>query len=514
MASSVTREIEIGADVAAPIRRVRVAIVGAGFSGLGLAIRLKQRHLDDFIVLERASAVGGTWRDNTYPGCACDVQSHLYSFSFAPNPTWSRLYSPQPEIQDYLQACVKRFELAPHICYEHELLGAAWDESGRRWLLTTSQGRFSAEFLALGNGPLSEPSLPSIPGLGDFKGTIFHSARWDHTHDLTGERVAIVGTGASAIQFIPRIQPSVGRLTLFQRTPPWILPRLDRPIPPQRRQLFQALPLAQRLARAAIYWQREVSVLGLVYRSPLMKEAQQLARDHLERQVPDLALRRKLTPHYEMGCKRILLSDDFYPAIGQPNAELVTERIREVRAHSVVAGDGRAFPVDTIIAATGFHVTDMPAAQFVYGRGGQRLADAWSNGPSAYLGSVVHGFPNLFLLIGPNTGLGHTSMIFMIESQLTYILDCLQTMERRSLDAFDVRQGVQAAFNGQIRRRTRGTVWVSGCSSWYLDARGHNTTIWPGFTWEYRARTRHFDPADYHLTPQMARVDAGQATGE
>jgi cation diffusion facilitator CzcD-associated flavoprotein CzcO len=495
--------------------RVRVAIVGAGFSGLGLAIRLKQRGMRDFVVLERSGDVGGTWRDNTYPGCACDVPSHLYSFSFAPNPNWTRTFSPQQEILDYLRACAGRFGITPHIRWNTELLDASWDEGRQHWRLTTTSGQLTAQFLALGNGPLSEPSLPTIPGLDRFEGTLFHSSRWAHDHDLTGERVAVIGTGASAIQFVPHIQPRVGHLALFQRTPPWILPRLDRPISHRLRALYRALPLAQRIARSKIYLQRELLVPAFVSRPQLMQRAERLALHHLEAQVADPALRARLTPNYTMGCKRILLSDDFYPALTQQNVELVTERIREVRPASIVTEDGVERPVDTIILATGFHATDMPLARCVYGRNGQALADAWRDGPRAYLGTTVAGFPNLFILIGPNTGLGHSSMIFMIESQLAYILDAFRRMEQRGALAVEVRPEAQTAFNEEMQRRMGKTVWASGCASWYLDAGGYNASLWPGFTWEYRRRTRRFDPASYHLTlrqraPEtvMAREDA------
>lgn len=486
-------------------QHVRVAIVGAGFSGLGLAIRLKQQGMHDFVVLERAGDVGGTWRDNTYPGCACDVQSHLYSFSFAPNPHWSHQYSPQWEILEYLRDCARRFGITPHICWNAEVRNASWDEDAGQWQITTSQGRLTAQILALGNGPLSEPAIPSLPGLDRFAGTVFHSARWEHDHDLTGERVAVIGTGASSIQFVPQIQPQVGRLTLFQRTPAWILPRLDHPISARRRALFRALPIAQRLARTAIYMQRELLVPGFLNRNRLLQRAEVLARRHLERQIADPALRAKLTPHYRMGCKRILLSDDFYPALTQDNVELVTERIQEVRPGSIVTEDGTEREIDTIILATGFHVTDMPAARYISGRGDQMLSDAWRDGPRAYLGTTIAGFPNLFLLIGPNTGLGHSSMVFMIESQLAYILGCLRLMERNDVQAVAVRRDVQASFNAEMQRRMQGTVWTSGCVSWYLDATHHNSTLWPGFTWEYRRRTRRFDRANYDLISRSGK---------
>ncbi len=495
-------------DAPGGLRRVRVAIVGAGFSGLGLAIRLKRQGMDDFVILERASEVGGTWRDNTYPGCACDVPSHLYSFSFAPNPNWTRTYSPQGEIQAYLRHCAERFGIGPHIQWDEEVRDAAWDEASQRWRITTTHQQFLAETLALGNGPLSEPTTPNIPGIASFQGRLFHSARWDHDYDLTGKRVAVIGTGASAIQFVPHIQPQVAQLTLFQRTPPWIIPRLDRPIPPWRRRMFRWAPITQRLTRTVIYWQREINVLGLVYRPTIIQNSEKLVLNHLAAHVADPVLRAKLTPTYRMGCKRILLSDDFYPAVSQPNVAVVTDPIREVRAGSVVTNDGSEFAVDAIICATGFHVTDMPAADYVRGRDGRTLAEAWRDAPSAYLGTTVAGFPNLFILIGPNTGLGLTSMVFMMESQFNYILDALRCMRRVGAQSIEAQPTRQRAFNDEVQRRMVGTVWASGCSSWYLGANGYNSTIWPGFTWEYRQRTRHFDPAAYTLAAPT--VEPGQ----
>jgi len=494
-----------------PVRHVHVTILGTGFAGLGMAIRLKQHGQNDFVVIERAADVGGTWRDNTYPGCACDIPSHLYSFSFALNPHWSRAYSPSREIWNYLRSCTERFDILPHIQWNSELLDASWNEDEQCWHVTTTQGQFLTDILILGNGPLSEPSLPSIAGIGCFEGVLFHSAQWRHDYDLTGKRVAVIGTGASAVQFVPQIQPQVGHLSLFLRTPPWILPRQDHPIAAWQRAMFRLLPITQRLVRTRIYWRQEIIALGFVYRPGMVEEGMQIARRYLAKQVEDPVLRAKLTPQYVMGCKRVLLSDDFYPAVTQPNVEVITERIREVRAHSIVTGDGREHEVDTIICGTGFHVTDAPLAQCVHGRGGQSLADKWQAGSSAYKGTTVAGFPNLFLLIGPNTGLGHNSMIFMIESQLSYILDCLHTMERRALQSVEVRPESEEAFNKEVQQHMQGTVWTSGCKSWYLDASGRNTTLWPGFTFEFWRRTRHFDAKHYKLIPRKASTRVGKA---
>ena len=480
-------------------RFIRIAILGTGFSGLGMAIRLKQSGQEDFVILERATDIGGTWRDNTYPGCACDIPSHLYSFSFALNAHWSRAYSPQHEIRNYLRRCARRFGIYPHIQWNSELLDAAWNEDDQRWHITTTQGQLIANILILGNGPLSEPSLPPIAGIERFEGTLFHSARWKHDYDLTGKRVAVIGTGASAIQFIPKIQPQVSHLSLFQRTPPWILPRQDHPIPSWQQTMFSILPITQRFARSRIYWRNELTALGFIYRPALVESAMQIARRYLLHQIPDPVLREKLTPNYTMGCKRVLLSDDFYPALTQPNVEVITDSIREVRAHSIVTADGRAHEVDAILCATGFHLTDTRLPHFIHGRAADTLAENWRPDPYAYLGTTVSGFPNLFLLIGPNTGLGHNSMVYMIESQISYILDCLHTMDRKNLQTIEVRPEIQEVFNTELQQRMQGTVWTSGCASWYLDATGRNTTIWPGFTFEFRHRTRRFDARNYDV---------------
>ena len=413
------------------VRHLRVAIVGAGFSGLGMAIRLTQSGIDDFLIFERAEDLGGTWRDNVYPGCGCDVESHLYSFSFALNPNWTRLFSSQKEIWTYLRQCVRRSGVRPHICWGHEVREARWDDATQHWRITTTKGDFTATFLIFGTGPLSVPALPDITGLDRFTGLVFHSAHWDQTHDLSGKRVAVIGTGASAIQIVPRIQPMVEQLYVFQRTPPWIVPRGDRAISAREQALFRALPILQRAIRARIYWQRELLALGMVYRPEILKQGEQLARRHLEAQIVDPVLRARLTPNYRMGCKRILPSDDYYPALTQANVELVTDHIRTITERGLLTEDGIERPVDAIIFATGFHVTDTPYAGIVHGRGGQSLAEAWRDGAEAYLGTTVAGFPNLFLCIGPNTGLGHNSMVFMIESQIAYVLDCLRTLQRR-----------------------------------------------------------------------------------
>ncbi|MDQ7907872.1 NAD(P)/FAD-dependent oxidoreductase [Phytohabitans sp. ZYX-F-186] len=475
----------------------RIAVIGAGFSGLGAAIRLKQRGYDDFVVLDRGTEVGGTWRDNTYPGCACDVPSHLYSFSFDLNPEWSRSFSPQPEIWYYLRRCVDAYGLEPHLRMGHEVHGAAWD--GGRWVVETSRGTYSADVLISASGGLCEPAQPKLPGLETFTGPVFHSARWRHDVDLTGRRVAVVGTGASAIQFVPAIAADVARLHLFQRTPPWVLPKADRPISRLERRAFRAVPGAQRLARTGIYWLREF-YQGTAFLQPvMMRLGQRMARSHLRRQVPDPALREKLTPRYRMGCKRVLLSNDYYPALTRSNVEVVTEGIAEVRPDAVVTADGTARPIDAIIFGTGFHVNDAPIAQRIRGRDGRTLAEAWQGSPRAYLGTTVAGFPNLFLLLGPGTGTGHTSVVFMMECQLAYVLDALRHLDRGGDGAIEPTAAAQHAFISTMDKKMAGTVWQAGCRSWYQDSTGRVSAIWPGYTWSYRLRTRRFDPAHYEV---------------
>jgi cation diffusion facilitator CzcD-associated flavoprotein CzcO len=478
---------------------VEVAVIGSGFSGLGMAIRLREAGIDDFVVLERDSDVGGTWWANTYPGCACDVPSHLYSFSFALNPDWSQTYSTQPEIRDYLRGIVERFDLRRNIRLGHEVTQATWDEEAGRWELETSHGVLRARVLVTGMGPLTEPKIPDLPGLDTFEGPVFHSARWDHDVALDGLRVAAVGTGASAIQFVPAIQPKVSQLHVFQRTAPWVMPHTNRPITPFEKQLYRRVPLAQRVVRGGIYTLRETLVLGFVKRPRLMRIVERAAKRHIERQVPDPALREKVTPTYTIGCKRILPSNRWYPALGKPNVELVTDGIAEVRPHSVVGGDGVEREVDAIIFGTGFHVTDMPIGRRVRGRGGQLLDDLWQGSPRAYLGTAVTGFPNLFMLLGPNTGLGHNSMVYMIESQIAHVIDALRAMRRAGARTVEVRADAEERYNAEVDARMQGTVWNTGCSSWYLDATGRNATLWPDWTWRFRRRTARFDPADYEL---------------
>jgi cation diffusion facilitator CzcD-associated flavoprotein CzcO len=499
-----------GADDA--VERHEAVIVGAGFSGLGAAIELKRAGVGDLVVLDRGDAVGGTWRDNTYPGAACDVPSHVYSFSFAPNPDWTRSFSSQPEIQAYLERTARDHGLLRHVRLRHTVTGARWDPAAARWLVATDRGTtFAARYLIAAPGPLSEPVIPPIPGLEDFPGRVFHSARWDHDHDLTGERVAIVGTGASAIQFAPHVQREAGRLTVFQRTPAWIVPRADRELTRLERWLFRRLPITQRLARTVDYWVREGYVLGLALDTRLLELAERGARRHLRRQVQDPQLRRKLTPDYTLGCKRVLISNDFYPMLNEPNVDLVAAGVREIRGSTLVAADGTETEVDTIIFGTGFEVTRPPIAEVIHGPRGT-LAAAWTGGMRAYRGTQVHGFPNLFLLVGPNTGLGHNSIVFMAEAQIRYVVDAVRTLRAAAVPAVDVRPEAQQRWDDAVQRDLVGTVWTSGgCSSWYLDESGRNSTLWPRFTWQFRRRTGRFDLADQQRVDPVPAGDVAEA---
>ncbi len=478
-----------------------IAIVGAGFAGLGMGARLKQSGFDDFVIYEQAEGVGGTWRANHYPGAACDVESHLYSFSFEPRPGWTKAYAPQAEILSYLEHCADKYGLRPHLRLNTAVVGAEFDESRSRWRVRSSDGRTTeVRVLIVGAGGLSRPAFPDIPGLQSFKGKVMHSARWDQDYTLEGKTVGVIGTGASAIQIVPAIASRVARLHVFQRTPPWILPKRDHRISPRARKLYERAPWLQKLARFAIYWQHELLALGFVLFPGLLRLGQWPARWFLDRKVPDPKLREKLTPHYTLGCKRILPSNDYLPALQLPNVELVTEGIAEIRERGVVTRDGVERPVDALVLATGFQAAEAVAPFEIRGRGGCDLNEAWRAGAEAYLGTTVSGFPNAFMIVGPNTGLGHSSMILMIESQVQYILSCLQLMRSRRLQQVDILPEAQARYNRELQARLAKTVWsTGGCMSWYLTRSGRNTTLWPGFTFEFRYRTRRFDAENYKL---------------
>ena len=485
---------------------VQLAIIGAGFAGIGLAINLQRRGIEDFAILERADAIGGTWRDNTYPGCACDVASSLYSYSFAPNPDWKRAYGNQPEILAYLQAVAGEHDVERFVRFGTEVTNARWDDDRRVWALETSKGPITANALVSAVGPFGAPILPEVPGLDDFQGPKFHSLDWDHDHDLTGERVAVIGTGASAVQFIPKIQPKVGRLTVFQRTPPWIIPRFDRRTSAFERALFRRVPALQRAIRGVIYASIESLGLVILVDRRFRHVFEALGKWQLRRQVKDPDLRARLTPNYVIGCKRAILSDTYLPALTRDNVDVVTSAVTEVRERSVVAADGSEHEVDTIIFGTGFEVPSHGADNIV-GRDGRSILEIYRERPQSYLGTTMAGFPNFFMMLGPFSGAGNQSALYTLESQMNYIVDAVQTMRREGASLVEVRPEMQARFTDEAERRSEDTVWLQGgCKSYYTTPDGKNAGLWPGFSFEFRRRTRRFDSDAYTL--ESANGDA------
>jgi cation diffusion facilitator CzcD-associated flavoprotein CzcO len=485
-----------------------VAIIGSGFGGIATAIRLQQNGFHDFVLLERATDIGGVWRDNDYPGAAVDVQCQLYSFSFAPNPHWRNFYAKQPEIHAYLQDVAQRFGLRRHLMLDCAVRRLDWNPAEQLWHLQTARGERTAAHVVIATGALAEPVIPTLPGLDRFAGATFHSARWDHDFDLTGKRVAVIGTGASAVQFIPAIQPNAGHITVFQRTPHWIMPRHDRAIGPWTRRLFNAIPVLQRLQRLKIYLQREWIVIGF-HHPRLMTLAERRARQHLNAQVSNPVLRAQLLPDYRLGCKRILISDDYLRALDQPNVALISDGIAKVDEHGVTDAAGRHHAVDAIIFGTGFHTARLPLTDQIYGADGHTMAEAWDGNPTAYLGTSVSGFPNCYLIHGPNIGSGHNSVIYMIESQVNYIVAAVEYAHAHQLAAIEPSQGAQQAFTADVDALSAGSVWTAGgCKSWYLNDNGRNINLWPGSTFDYRRRTRRFDPAQHlmHRAPSPAPV--------
>ena len=483
-----------------PKARPSVCIVGAGFGGIGLAIRLKEAGFDDFAILEKADAVGGVWRDNTYPGLSCDVPSHLYSLSFEPKHDWSRRFPRQAEIHAYLEGCVERYGLAEHLRLGTEAAGADFDEEAGHWRIRTTRGEeLEADFLVSATGQLSRPAYPSIAGLEDFEGPSFHSARWDHDVDLAGRRVATVGAGASAVQYLPEIAPVAGHLTLFQRSPNWVIPKPDRPYRRWQQRLFRRFPWIQAASRAWVWLRFEFFILAFNRLRPLGRMYERGYRRRIEREVADPELRAKLVPDYPLGCKRVLISNDWFATLQRPNVDVVTEPITEVRPHAVVTADGEEHAADVLILGTGFTAKEFLAPMEIRGRGGRDLNEAWRDGAEAYLGLTVSGFPNMFILYGPNTNLGAGSIVYMLESQIEYVVEAVRTLSRTRVAYMDVRPDVQSGFNEGIQSRLADSVWTGGCTSWYVTESGKVTNNWPGFTSEYRRRTRKPDLGDYEL---------------
>ncbi|HEX4110126.1 MAG TPA: NAD(P)/FAD-dependent oxidoreductase [Solirubrobacteraceae bacterium] len=478
----------------------RVVIVGAGFAGVGLGVRLAQAGIDDYLVCERNPSTGGTWFEHTYPGCACDIPTHLYSYSFARNPHWRRLFPRQQEILDYIRAVADEHEVTPHIRFGCEMLRSDWDDDAGCWRLRTCDGPVTADVLVSAIGATAEPNEPDIPGLADFEGHRFHSARWEHDHDLQGERVAVIGTGPAAAQFVPLIQPRVARLHVFQRTPPWVIPHPDRRVPWLERQAYRMLPVAQDVQRNALFALYEAFGVGFRGRTQLIAPIESLGRAHLRRQVADPELRRKLLPHYRFGCKRPILSNTYYPALAAANAEVITEPIRAVEGREIVTADGARRELDTIITAIGYRYNRSLLVERIRDARGRTLGDLWQRSPRAYLGTTVPGFPNLFILLGPNA-IGINSVIFTLESQIAYVISALKTMDGRGLRRVEVRHDALERFVSEVDRRSEGSVWTDGgCNAYYLDENGRNFALYPGFAAGFRRRTQRFDPDRYVLS--------------
>lgn len=481
---------------------IDVAIIGAGFAGMGAAIQIQERLPEHtFVIFEAASSPGGTWRDNTYPGCGCDVPSHMYSFSFEQNPDWSKAYSDQGEILEYIERVFEKYQLGANTRFDTRVVNAEFDVSRQHWVLTCKGGqRFFARYVIAATGPLVKPSYPNVPGIDSFPGDLLHTARWDHSVDLKNKRVAVVGTGASAIQLIPELAKKVDELVVLQRTPPWITPRHNRRYTDKEKARFRRFPFLQRAFRNAIYWRLEALALGLTQRPEWMTFVEGLAKKHIERGIRDPELRRKVTPSYRAGCKRILVSDDYYPALDQNHVTLIDEPLISIEANAVVTENTR-HEVDAVVFGTGFAVTEFMAGLEVIGAEGKSLRDYWKErgGIEAYYGLCVEHFPNMFALVGPNTGLGHNSIVFMIEAQVHWIIEALRFVKRREKRGIDVKSEAQREFNKGLKERLAETVWQTGCQSWYLDESGHNFSLWPGFTFEYWIRTRAFQPEHFRL---------------
>jgi cation diffusion facilitator CzcD-associated flavoprotein CzcO len=477
-----------------------VVIIGAGFGGLGMAIRLKAQGQDDIVIIEKGGDVGGCWRDNTYPGAACDVPSHLYSYSFERHYPWSRRFAPQSEIFAYQQHCARKYDIYRHIRFNTEVAEAHFDDQQGLWEITlTSDQKILARTLITATGQLNQPAYPNLPGIDEFKGKHFHSARWDHDVDLAGKTVAVVGTGASAIQFVPEVAKVAGKVMLFQRSAAHVLSKPDRAYTAREHLMLKRFPITQTLDRLRIYVANEARVLGFTSFQQAMAVFEWKFKRQLYKFIKDPEQREKLTPDYPIGCKRILMSNEYYPALAKDHVEVINHGIREVTAKGVIDSEGQHHDVDVIIYGTGFQATDFLTPMTITGRDGVSLNDAWQDGAEAYLGMTVSGFPNLFMLYGPNTNLGHNSIIYMLESQINYVQQCLAEIEAQGLRSMEVRKSVQTNFNDSVQSKIHDTVWNKGCHSWYTTASGKNTNNWPGFTFNYRRQTQQLDLNDYDI---------------
>ncbi len=476
-------------------------IIGAGFSGIGLAIRLQQQQ-HQFLLLESAADIGGVWRDNTYPAAACDVPSRLYSFSFAQNTAWSRSFSSQSEILEYLHSCISKFQLSDKIQCNQKVTDAKFDEkTGHWWLQTTSGQSFSTRFLVTACGQLCHPATPEIPGLKQFKGPQFHSARWLHQHDLSGKKVAVIGTGASAIQFIPEVAKVAAEIIVFQRTPPYVLPKRDRNIGSRESLLMAKLPALQNLIRKLIYSKNEFRALYMGPLKAILKLYTWRWRWFMHRQIKDSVKRQQLTPDYVIGCKRILISNNYYRTLNQKHISLEPQAIKQVNAHSITTVDGTQYPIDTLIFATGFKTSQFLNGINITGLDSLNLGDTWQDGAFAYQGLVISGFPDLLMCYGPNTNIGHNSMIHILESQFNYICDYISKSKLNKIKYLDIKPKVNSNYQKILAKRLNGTVWQQGgCHSWYQTQAGKNTNNWPGLTLTYRLKTRSVNLAEYDQT--------------
>jgi len=480
------------------ISTVETLIIGTGFGGIGAAIRLQKMGKNNFLIIEKADAVGGTWRDNTYPGAQCDIPSVLYSFSFELNPEWSRRFSNQPEILNYMQGVVSKAKLKDHIRFQQEVEQARFNEERGVWQVTTKQGqRYEARYIISACGQLSRPSYPKLSGVENFKGEIFHSARWNHDYDLQDKRIAVVGTGASAVQFVPQIVPKAKQLTLFQRSAPYVLPKPDRNYFNVENILFKAIPGFQRLIRGLVYTQHETRQILFGPLKAVLPGIEFLFRQYLKIMVKDKTLREKITPDYRLGCKRMLIANNYYPALNQPNADVDTSGIAEIKENSIITKDGREIEVDVIIYGTGFQTTDFLSPMQIKGMAGHDLNEDWRSGAEAFKGITITGYPNLMMLYGPNTNIGHNSAVFMIESQLNYIMDFIKQVDAKQLRYMDVKPSTQKEHNTELQDNLKNSVWASGCHSWYLSESGKNINNWSDYTYRYNRITTQVDLDDY-----------------
>lgn len=498
-----------------PLPHHDVAIIGSGFAGLGMAIELGRAGREDFVVLERSDGLGGTWRANHYPGCACDVPTPYYSFSFAPKPDWSRLYAPYGEIRAYLEDCAERFGVRPCLRLSSKVTGAGWDAGSQRWSVEVNGSpALTARVLVGAPGGLSRPAYPDLEGLGNFAGPWFHSAEWDHSVDLAGARVAVVGTGASAVQFVPQIAPSAAYVDVYQRTAPWVIPKPDRRIPGIEQRLYRRVPGAQRAMRGLVWAMQEYMGLGNTVDQRLTKPLELIGRAWVRRFIDDPALREQLTPDYAIGCKRLLLANDWYSTLNLDHVDVIGQRIERVDSHGLVTGDGALRPADVIVFGTGFQANDAFAELPIRGRDGLTLAEHWRGGMSAHRGTTVAGFPNFFVMPGPNTGTGHTSQVFMIEAQIRHVVAALDRMDARGAASIEPRAEAQAEFNARLQAKMEHTVWLrGGCTSWYLDANGRNTTLWPYGALRFRRQLRTIDEGEFRFEADGAPVREAIRTG-